>query len=195
MVQSPLRYGGVVQPLKSFFPMLVLEGTIYEFNHLDPFTMRFDSNAAKRQLRVNVRFSNHCFSHAPVEGMVYPMQRMLQDHNKRERVFCPIRYRLSVDLPAIVRSLNNPGCKVYQTAARRNFNYSVVVQDPTGPYHLFFEVSKSRGDAAKMQELTLFVESAYHEEPLGKGPALLGRIGFHMLCSNVFLGKPIATKR
>ncbi|ORJ64421.1 hypothetical protein B5717_22980 [Aeromonas hydrophila] len=178
-----------------FFPPLVIDGTTYQFSHLEPFTMRFVSKAAGRTLRVNVRFSNHCFSHSPEDGATYPSQLMLQDHNDKARVFCSIRYRLSVDLPAIVRSLNNPACKVYQTAARRNFNYSLEVSDPKGPYHLFFEVARTKGNDAKMQDLSLFVESAYHEDPLGEGPALLGRIGFHVLCTNVFMGKPVSTRR
>ncbi len=64
-----------------------------------------------------------------------------------------------------------------------------------GPYHLFFEISKTVGDATKMQDLDLFVESAYHEDPIGKTPILLGKIGFHVLCTNVYLRKPISTKR
>ncbi|ELV7510824.1 TPA: hypothetical protein P2Q98_004519 [Aeromonas veronii] len=184
-----------MQPNEPFFPPLVIEGVTYEFSHLDPFTMRFVSNSAHRQLRVNVRFSNHCFSYSPIDGQERPAPLMLFDHNDRERIFCPTRYRLSLSLPDIVRSLNNPKCKVYQTAARRNFNYSLQVDDPKGPYHLFFEISKSTGQAAQMQDLNMFVESAYHEEPIGKSPDLLGKIGFHVLCTNVYLRKPVATKR
>ncbi len=179
----------------AFFPKLIIDGISYEFQHLDPFTMRFESKIANRQLRVNVRFSNHCFSHGPVDGFAYPDHLMLRDHGDRSRIFCPTRYRLSFDLPAIVRSMNNPQCKVFQTAARRNFNYSLEVQDPKGPYHLFFEISRAKGSVAKMQDLNLFIESAYYEEPVGNIPARLGRIGFQVLCTNVFLGKPVSTKR
>lgn len=157
--------------------------------------MRFESKTAKRKLRVNVRFSNHCFSHSPVVGTTYPDDFKLHDHNKRARIFCPIRYRLSLDLPTIVLSLNDPACKVYQTAARRNFNYSLEIQDPKGPYHLFFEISKTVGKAAGMQDLSLFLESAYPEDAERGKPDLLGRIGFHTLCTNVFLRKPVATRR
>lgn len=125
-----------MQPNEPFFPPLVIEGVTYEFSHLDPFTMRFVSNSANRQLRVNVRFSNHCFSYSPIDGQERQAPLMLFDHNNRERIFCPTRYRLSLSLPDIVRSLNNSKCKVYQTAARRNFNYSLQVDDPKGPYHL-----------------------------------------------------------
>lgn len=179
----------------SFFPSLIIADTTYEFLHLEPFTMRFDSKSAKKKLRVNVRFSNHCFSHSPVDGVPYSNEFKLHDHNGKDRIFCPIRFRLSQDLPKIVLSLNNPQCKVYQTAARRNFNYSLEIEDPRGPYHLFFEVSKTTGKAAGMQDLSLFLESAYPEDAERGKPDLLGRIGFHTLCTNVFLRKPVATKR
>lgn len=157
--------------------------------------MRFDSLSAKRRLRINVKFSNHCFSHKKQENTDYPKEKELLDHGGRSRIFCPIRYQLSLALPQIVRSLNNPKCKVYETASRRNFNYSIEVDDPKGPYHLFFEVSKARGELAKMQDITLFVESAYHEDPEQTPPILIGRIGFQVLCSNIYLGKKVSTRR
>lgn len=178
-----------------FFPPLVLDGTPYTFSHLEPFTMRFDSNQAKRKLRINVRFSNHCFSFSPEGGAFYLESFKLNDHNGRERIFCPIRHNLSLGLPSIVRSLNNPECKVRQTAARRNFNYSLEIDDPKGPYHLFFEVSKTVGASARMQDLNFFLESAYPEDPVLGKPDLLGRIKFHTLCTNVFLNKSVSTRR
>lgn len=179
----------------SFFPPVVIGDTTYEFHHLDPFTMRFESKSAKRTLRVNVRFSNHCFTYSTTGVVINDDHHLLRDHMNRERIFCPIRYKLSQKLPSIVHSLNNSACKVHETASRRNFNYSLQIDDPEGPYHLFFEITKTTGHAAKMQDLNIFIESAYHEDPSGNPPNLLGRIGFHVLCTNVFLGKPISTKR
>lgn len=48
--------------------------------------------------------------------------------------------------------------------------------------------SKGRGDAAKMQELMLFEESAYHEEPFGSCPRYRAGSAF-------ILDKQFATKR
>lgn len=178
-----------------FFPPLCIDGVTYDFLHLEPFTMRFTSERANRQLRINVRFSNHCFSYSPTNEEERKAPYQLFDHNEKERVFCPVRYKLSLKLPNIVRSLNNQRCKVYQTAAKRNFNYSLQVDDPKGPYHLFFEVSKATGKSSQMQDVNMFVESAYHEEPIGNSPNLLGKIGFHVLCTNIYLKKPVSTKR
>jgi hypothetical protein len=178
-----------------FFSPLSIGGQIFDFRHLDPFTMSFNSQMASKDLRVNVRFSNHCFTHSPLDHAVYPPEIILTDHSNRERIFCQTRYQLSHMLGAVVRGLNNPQCKVHQTASKRNFNYSLQIDNPKGPYHLFFEVSKTTGQASSMQDLNLFVESAYPEMPIGEPPALLGRIGFQLLCSKVFLKQPISTKR
>ena len=181
--------------LTPFFPPLNILGELYEFKHLEPFTMHFRSQKAARDLRVNVRFSNHCFTHSPKQDEVYEDDLILQDHSGKERVFCPIRYRLSHSLEGLVKGLNNPRCKVYETATRRNYNYSIEIEDPTGPYHLFFGISKAAGEKKKMQDINLFVESAYPEMPIGEPPKLLGRIGFQLLCTNVYLNKPTSTKR
>ena len=157
--------------------------------------MSFHSKAANKVLRVNVRFSNHCFSFKPDPAVSYDPELLLLDHANRERVFCPIRYQLSFDLPSIVRSLNNPQCKVYETSARRNYTYSLKIENPKGPYHLFFELSRDNTARGKQQDLNLFIESAYHEDPLKGSPATIGKIGFHVLCTNVDLRKPVATKR
>lgn len=178
-----------------FFPQLSINSQTYEFDHLEPFTMAFNSQSASKILKVNVRFSNHCFTHAPQDKTQYAPEIILPDHGGRNRIFCQIRYRLSYMLGDVVRSLNNPKCKVYQTAVRRNFCYSIEIDNPKGPYHLFFEISKATGGASKMQDLNLFVESAYPEEPLGTPPDVVGRIGFQLLCSKVFLRQKVSTKR
>lgn len=178
-----------------FFAPLSINSQIYDFQHLEPFTMSFNSQMASRNLRVNVRFSNHCFTHSPLDNTVYAPETILVDHSNRDRIFCPTRYQLSHMLGGVVRGLNNPQCKVHQTAARRNFSYSLQISNPQGPYHLFFEISKVTGAASSMQDLYLFVESAYPEMPVGNSPDLLGKIGFQLLCSKVFLRQPVATKR
>lgn len=177
------------------FPPLLINGQIVEFGHLQPFTMQFDSKSANKRLRVNVRYSNHCFSFKPTPGVQYDPELLLLDHSKRERVFCPVRYNLSLDLPSIVKSLNDPSCKVWETSSRRNYTYSVRVDNPKGPYHLFFELSKDSSGRGTLQDLNMFIESAYHEDPQKGPPAVIGRIGFHVLCTNVYLRKKVSTKR
>lgn len=180
-------------PDNNYFAPIEIGAETYTFEHLNPFTMRFSSISARRTLRVNITFSNHCFSFSPAEGGVYDDELKLVDHGNRPRIFCPIRYRLSKRVPEIVRSLNNDRCYVWETKTTRNFNYSIEIDDPEGPYHLFMKVTRSTN--LKQQEVSVFIESAYHEDPEKGPPDLLGRMKFHTLCSNVYLCKKTSTKR
>ncbi len=65
--------------------------------------MNFHSNKAAKNLRVNVRFSNHCFTHSPVLEEAYSPNFLLPDYAGRESFFCPIRYNLSHSLEELVK--------------------------------------------------------------------------------------------
>lgn len=123
--------------MTTYFPSLSIGDQTYNFDHLEPFGFSFFSEMAKRELRVHATFSNHCFTMGWVADQHPEGQPILQDSGGRPRTFCEIRYRLSLGLPAIVAKLNEPQCKVWQTASRRNWAYSVKIEDPAGPYHLF----------------------------------------------------------
>jgi len=176
--------------LAAYFPALTIGTLTYTFDHLKPFTFSFNSQLAKRELSIHVTFSTHCFSTAYAEER-HPAGEPVIDSGARARTFCSVRYRLSLGLPGIVSSLNQPHIKVWQTAAQRNWAYSLKIDDPAGPYHVFFEVR--RAPPHKPQDLNLVVESAYHETE--SPPKLFGRMGFMLLCSKIYLRQPVATKR
>lgn len=181
--------------MANYFPDLVISEVNHDFSHLDPFVMMVKSDMAKKELKVHVRFTNHCFTKG-YEAFNHPDgEPIIPDHSGNERTFCPIRYRLSLSLPAIISGLVNPQEKVFQTAARRNWAYSITIDDPAGPYHLFFEIRRASRDERHLQDLNVVVESAYNEEKGYGPPDLLGRIGFVALCGRVYCGKPLATKR
>ncbi len=167
------------------------EGQLYEFDHLEPFHIKIDSEKAKRELRIQVTFSNHCFSYTRIDE---PWSTVLDKNESRPRVFCPTRYRLSLQLPDIIQRLNDPSIKVHQTWHRRNWVYSMKIEDPSGPYHVFFEIKKSPKHKSKYQELSLHVESAYHEDE-GRAPNVVGTMKFHILCNNTYLGRKVSTKK
>lgn len=170
---------------------LVLGAQTVDFAHLEPFSFEFESTLAKTDLVVHVTFTNHCFSkeYTPEE---HPNDEpILYDGGRRPRTFCTVRYGLSHGLPAVIRELQHPRCKVWQTAARRNWAYSITVDDPQGPYHVFFEIR--RAGKGLPQDLNLVVESAYHQT--SGAPNLLGSMNFLLLCGKVYLNQPVATRR
>lgn len=177
--------------MTSYFKPLKIDGRVYSFSHLEPVTLCFFSQAVNRDLRIHVTYSNHCFTSGWCESSHPEGQPVLKDGGGRPRTFCEVRYRLSKGLPAIVEQLNTAQCKVWQTHARRNWAYSVRVDDPAGPYHVFLSVN--RAATGKAQDIDVMIESAYHETD--GGPQLLGRMGFWMLCTNTWLRKPVSTKR
>lgn len=177
--------------MTAYFPALTIGDQTYDFAHLEPFYFSFYSELAKRELRVHVTFSTHCFSQA-YDAAQHPVgEPIIRDLSGRQRTFCPIRYRLAVLLPDVVQGLNHPQAKVRETAAQRNWAYSMTIPDPSGPYHVFFEIRRSA--ANKPQDLNLVVESAYHETE--GPPRLLGKMGFMLLCSKIYMRQPTSTKR
>lgn len=178
-----------------YFAPLVISGNVVNLSHLEPFTFSFQSvSANNKQLRVHVTFSNHCFTQGYSVGMLNSSGGpILKDEGGRDRLFCPIRYQLSTQLPSVIHSLNAPQMKVRQTKQERNWVHSITIPDPAGPYHMFFRLKKTQQEHRTWRELDMRIESAYHQQ--GAAPDTIGRVGFWALCSNVYLGKPIATKR
>lgn len=175
-----------------YFNPITSQDITYDLSHLEPFSFSFFSNNAQKDLTVHVTFSNHCFS-KKLSDEPDSAHEIVDETQGRERVFCPIRYELSKTLPNTIKTLNHPSVKVWETSSRRNWCYTIQIDNPEGPYHIFFEIRKNQKTQKKKQDLNMVVESAYHEtdEP----PKLIGRIGFYILCTNVYLGRKTSTKR
>lgn len=144
--------------------------------------MMVPSRRVGKDLRVNTTFSTHCFSES-YGKIPHPQGDPIIDYDtRRPRTFCPIRYGHSKLLPDLVRSL--PDVDVWQTSAVRNWVYSVSIDDPSGPYHMFFEIKKAPAEQRTWQDLNLIVESAYPSGP----PAVRGKKPFVIVCAEAYLG-------
>ncbi|WP_369988516.1 hypothetical protein [Pseudomonas xanthosomatis] len=179
--------------MPAYFPLLVINGQVHDLAHLEPFTFSVHSARCSRDLRVRVTFSNHCFTkgiHCTAEAD----GAEVVERGRRIRVFCAVRYQLSFRLRLAIEGIAAPTVRVYQTAAARNWCYSIRIDSPDGPYHVFFEVRRAGQEQRQWQELNLIVESAY---PQGArpGPALKGHMPFVLLCSKVYLCLPASTRR
>lgn len=180
-------------PDTSYFPSITIGDKQYDFSHLNSFLMSFYSESAKKTLGLYVVFTNHCFTESYQHDSPTNGNPLFSTDTIRPRIFCPIRYRLSQELPRILNGMNHGKVKVSQTKSRRNFVHSIKIDDPNGPYHLFIEVRKRKDEDKKHHDVKVIVESAYHEDDTP--PDIIGAIGFHALCTNTYLGKKVATKR
>lgn len=178
-----------------YYNSLTLAGEVFEFSHLEPFTMEFESKMAQKWLRLHVTFKNHCFTKGYKPEEHIDGEPIIDEFTSSPRLFCRIRYRLSKALPALIQGLNHPKVEVIQTAAKRNWVYSLTIEDPAGPYHIFLEVRRAAGHQKHLQDLNIVIESAYHEDPEEGPPNVIGPMNFYLLCGKVFTNKPVATKR
>lgn len=179
----------------SYFSSTPTGAERYELSHLEPFTFVVDSKLAKRDLRVHVTFSTHCFSKAYDPALHTNGEPIIDSQTQRPRSFCPIRYELSRHLRPLIESLGHPKAKVWETAAERNWCYSITVDSPSGPYYVFFEIRRASRERRQWQDLNLIVESAYHGDKRNEGPKLKGPIAFVLLCGKTYLHQPTSTRR
>lgn len=143
---------------KPYFEPVVIRGQTFDLSHLDPFSFEFLSKKAKKNLRVHVTFSNHCFTKKIITEEHIDGDPVFDAGSTRPRMFCEIRYRLSLDLRSVIDSLNDARVKVWETAAQRNWAHSITIDDPSGPYHIFFEVRRASRDRRNYQDINLVVE-------------------------------------
>lgn len=178
-------------PIEHYHPPLHIHGLVHELSHLDPF--RFEANSAKvpRPLRINVRFTNHCFSEA-FDRTKHPADAPAIMDGLTRRVFCPDRYALSQHLPGLIRGLANPRVRVHETAARRNWMYAAIVEIPVAGtpgtrYQIFFELRRTAPERRRLQDLDMVVESAYPADAARPEPNILGPVNFLLLAGSLYV--------
>ena len=115
-----------------YFSSLSIGAETYDLTHLEPFTFLVNSTLAKRELRVHVTFSTHCFSKAYDPVGHISGTPIIDIHTPRPRSFCSIRYQLSHGLPKLIKSLEHPKARVWETAAQRNWCYSITIDPVRG---------------------------------------------------------------
>lgn len=183
-------------PIQPYHTPVFVGDQLHDLSHLAPFTFEVASAKVPRPLRINVRFTNHCFSEA-FDPSKNPANAPFIFDGQRRRVFSPERYALSSQLPVLIRSLADPHARVNQTAARRNWMYAAIVEVPTTDtrYHTFFTLRRTVEERRRLQDLDMVVESAYPVSPGQREPNILGRMSFLLLAGSVYLGKSVTTRR
>jgi len=164
---------------------LVINGTQINLDHLEPLSLDCPTPDQQHPLRINVRFSMHCFTQGGDLDQIAPAL-LIMDH-KRPRAFDQLRYDLSKKLPDIIKSL--PTMKVYQTPEQRNYLYFSALAELAGmEYQVFFSLKKAGRKHG--HHLELFVESAYSAETVNR-KRRPHSIRFAILAMKVYKGERV----
>lgn len=157
----------------------------FDLAHLDAFTFGCPTDFRAADIRIGVRYSNHCYTVGCGEDEE-PGERLILDHHNNQRSFCDERYALSHELPGLIAAL--PTAKVWQSHEERNYLHFSTKVGPA-EYRIFFHLRKASAGAD--HDLALFVESAYPlaaASPTSRGR---GQIRFAVLARKILLGEKI----
>jgi hypothetical protein len=136
---------------------IVHDGKEVLIDHLAPMTIVCPCAPIGRDLVIDVMFANHCYTEKFNSDVHELEQIILTEAGGRHRIFCPIRYELSLRLPELIKAL--PKCRVHQTAQLRNYVYVVPLEIEDRPYEIYFMLQRAASDSHA--DLRLTVESAY----------------------------------
>lgn len=172
----------------SYFPSLVVAGETVSFAHLEPMSLLVPTETKPAGVRIDVVFSNHCFSESFDPALHTGTVVDVWDGQVR-RIFERVRYDLSLGLPAIVRGL--PDAQVFLTPEA---NYvRIILPAPAGApgadYRMFFRLKR---EASATADLKLRVESAYSPTAgQALAAARMTKIRFKVLVDKTLRGERI----
>ena len=158
----------------------------YSLAHLYPFIQVIELPATDRHparaVGLYVSFGLHTFTRA-VE--LHDGDDELYEDNREVRTFCPARYKRSLELPGIIRTLESRRCEFARGMSGGQVNYVTVEMADGTRYAAFFDVRplKKVGPDA----VHLMVQSAYVLDPAKPSPGK-GRIHLHALLGHALRG-------
>lgn len=167
----------------------------YDLSHVQPFDWEYKAPATdkrpERNYKLMVQFSLHTFTRGIKLGETVDAAIIYPD-DKEKRAFDFLRYTLSCQLPAIIRSLGERTC--YHTHHGTFFTIEAVTPDGVGSeYEVYFKLSRA---SRKGGWLNLYVQSAYiRDTKHGTTQPKKRKIGFQVIAHNVLNGKEIKIGR
>jgi hypothetical protein len=157
----------------------------YSLTHLHPFIQQIELATTERHsarvVQLHVSFGLHTFTRA-VEA--HDRKEGLYRDNREVRAFCPARYKRSLDLPGIVRTLEIRRCE-FARGERGNINYVTIELAGGDRYAAFFDLRRFK--KVGPNAVHLMVQSAYVLDPDKPSPGS-GRIHFHALLGHALRG-------
>jgi hypothetical protein len=155
--------------------------------HLAPMYVKYDCTVIGRGIVVRVIFANHCYTEEFDPQAHAKEQIILYDAPDRPRIFCPIRYGLSKQLPEIITELHTK--RVHQTSQRRNYVYALHLRVENRLYEIYFMLQRAQAD--ELADLRLTVESAYPVAAPTILPKRPNNIRFAILAAKVLRNQPV----
>lgn len=157
----------------------------YPLAHLHPFIQIIELRATDRHparsVGLHVSFGLHTFTRA-VESQ--DGDHELYRDNREVRTFCPTRYKRSLELPGIIRTLERRRCE-FARGMGGPVNYVTIELADGVCYAAFFDVRRLK--KVGPDAVHLIVQSAYVLDP-GKPAPGKGRIHFHALLGHALRG-------
>jgi hypothetical protein len=157
--------------------------------HLEPVVLGCAVEPPTNQLRINVRYSMHCFTEA-FDAAKHSDGSKLLDSQKKPRCFSESRYALSKLLPAMIEVL--PSSRVQQSYkhGQRNYVHSTETKEQGGGiYQMFFTLRRVESAG---HELEMFVESAYLVQQPRAGRGIMR---FRVLADGIYRRKDVKFPR
>lgn len=136
------------------WPNRTIQGTLYTFYHLEPFTL------VQNGLRVRVSLGAHAFTREVKPG---DAPSLLFMDGKSPRTFCTTRYGHSLHLPAAIMN----GAADYVFSNHSKFVFKEQLPGVPGHYVIAFEMRKS---SSPKYDLKIQVVSAHHRNKAARMP-------------------------
>lgn len=145
-------------------------------------------------LRIQVEFTSHCVSFGPKAGQaldfdVLGQDRRILDHRNVARAFCFDRYRWSLSLPDLIRTIERHDCNF---TGQGNWLVIRAIDDQGREvdYEIYFRLRRLGEHTLRM-----VVDSAYVRAPGSPGPGIpharKGRIRFQVMAAKIARGEPL----
>jgi hypothetical protein len=164
----------------AYWKSLVVDGSVYDLSHLEPFLFHALPRGMAEFVTINVRVHDHCFTEAfnPAKHQTSLNSSQYSAHEKR--AFDLDRYELSRNLPNFVRQIC--GKKITST---RNGNLARVELANGDKYAIFFTLRRANNRRAD-----LFVVSAFRWQR-SDAVASTGSMKFDVALSKILQRKPL----
>ena len=174
------------------WPEFVFAGVSYALEHLNASTRQLiiapNPRAPERCILLSISYGLHGFSRAIRDGEIEP-NGLISD-GREQRVFDPERYRLSLELPRVLATLELRRC--FHTG-HRNF-FTVEILDAQGIKHDYVVYFRTwRAASPESGDVRVHLESAYLRSDVPHKSKK--SIRFKVIAANTYTGREIHEPR